>query len=81
MSASEPDVRWIEKVATAYQDTLVRFEIARQDLAVAVAEKDAGATRVAQQRFSEWRERRAQLGKLLESVIFMRKAPGAEKEA
>jgi len=81
VSTSESDIRWIEKVANAYQDTLVRFEIARQDLAVAVAEKDALATHTAQQRFGEWRERRVQLEKLLEGVIFMRKAPGAEKKA
>ena len=68
-----PDTEWFNKIATAYRHALVHFEIAQQDLAVAIAEKDDQAERSARAAFIEWQTTRLRLEKLIQGILFAKK--------
>jgi hypothetical protein len=70
---SRLDVEWFDKVGTAYRHALVHYEMARQDLAVAIAEKNAQAERSARLVFGEWEATRLQLEKVIQGILFAKK--------
>jgi len=71
--SSRPDTEWFNKIATAYRHALVHFEIAQQDLAVAIAERDIQAERSARVAFIEWQTTRLRLEKVIQGILFAKK--------
>ena len=78
---SYTDLEWTDKVWTAYRHALVRFEIARQDLAVAVEEKDTEAEQIARANLSDWGSYCVQLGKVAQGILIARKVPDRNRPA
>ena len=70
------EAQWYKSIWSAYCHARVGVQIARQDLAVAVVEKDVHAEREAREALKCWARRCLQLRRLAEGVLF-----DAEKSA
>jgi len=70
------EAQWYIAVWNAYCHARVRLQIARQDLAVAVVEKDTPAEQVAREASKRWADRCLQLRKLAEGVLFQAERSG-----
>ena len=79
--SSYTDMEWTDKVWSAYRHALVRLEIARQDLAVAIEEKDTEAEKLARAQLSDWGTYCLQLGKVAQGTLIARKVPDNNRPA
>jgi len=74
--STQTEAQWYIAIWKAYCHARVRLQMARQDLAVAVAEKDAPAERAARDESKRWADHCLQLRKLAEGALFQAEKSG-----